>query len=177
MSRGVRLAGGTWRGRRLQVASGVRPTEGRVREALMSIWQERLPGARILDLFTGSGAVGLEALGRGALSATLVDRAPASLTAVKSNCRLLEAKDARVLRLDLPRGLQRLTGPFDLIFADPPYDFGAYTELIEAARRVLAVNGELVVEHEAALDPELPVLETRRYGGTVLSFFGAAEPS
>lgn len=176
MSRGVRIAGGRWRGRRLQVVSGVRPTEGRVREALMSIWQERLPGARFLDLFTGSGAVGLEALGRGAASATLVDRGPASLTAVKANCRLLGA-EARVLRLDLPRGLRRLDGPFDLIFADPPYAFDAYGELIEAARALLSPDGELVVEHEADLDGTPGRLEARRYGGTTLSFFGAVEPS
>lgn len=171
MSRGVRLSGGRWRGRRLRVASGVRPTEGRVREALLSIWQEQLPGARFLDLFTGSGAVGLEALGRGAAQATLVDRAPASLAAVKENCRLLAAEEAKVVRLDLPRGLDRLRGPFDLIFADPPYAFEEYGDLVRAACARLAPDGEMALEHEVDLDPDLPLVESRRYGGTILSFF------
>ena len=175
MSRGIRLTAGRWRGRRLEVVGGVRPTEGRVREALMSMWQDRLASARFLDLFAGSGAVGLEALSRGAAEATLVDRSPQSLGALKRNCRALDADSARVLRLDLPKGLARLSGPYDLIFADPPYAFRSYGPLIRQAQALLAPLGELVVEHDAALDLDEPVRQERRYGGTSLSFFGPVE--
>ncbi len=173
MSRGVRLSSGVWRGRRLEVAGGVRPTEGRVREALLSIWQDRLPSARVLDLFAGSGAVGLEALGRGASEVVLVDRSSQSLAALKRNCRLLGAERVAVRRLELPKGLARLDGPFDLIFADPPYDFEDYESLIDLGRVLLSVDGELVVEHDQDLGPSLPSHGERRYGGTRLSFFDA----
>ncbi len=151
----------------------MRPTEGRVREALLSIWQDRIPSARILDLFAGSGAVGLEALGRGASQAVLVDRSTSSLTALKRNCRSLGAENASVRRLDLPKGLSRLNGPFDLIFADPPYDFQAYDSLVELALPLLHSHGELALEHDRELGPNLSPHSVRRYGGTLLSFFDA----
>ena len=173
MSRGIRISSGAWRGRRLEVAEGVRPTEGRVREALLSIWQDRLPSARILDLFAGSGAVGLEALGRGASEAILVDRSASSLTALKKNCRSLGAESVSVRRLELPKGLRRLDGPFDLIFADPPYDFQQYVSLVELALPLLRGDGELALEHDQELDPSLSPSSVRRYGGTLLSFFDA----
>jgi 16S rRNA (guanine966-N2)-methyltransferase len=151
---GVRVTGGSFRGRGLAVPPGARPTEGRVREALFSIWGDRLDRARVLDLFAGSGVVGLEALGRGALAVLFVDD---SLHAVK----ILEANAAQVgekveiRKLPLPAGLTRLTGPYDLVFADPPYAFTEYEALLSGLVPLLAQDGEVVVEHSSR--KELPI--------------------
>ena len=125
MKPGVRVTGGAFRGRGLAVPPGARPTEGRVREALFSIWSDRLEGARVLDLFAGSGVVGLEALGRGAISVLCVDDDPLAIKTLEANAsRLGERLEVR--RLSLPAGIARLGGPFDLVFADPPYAFDSY---------------------------------------------------
>src|SRR4030095_13507089 len=91
----LRLSGGVYRGRRLRVPAGVRPTEGRLREALFSIWQHEIEGARFLDLFAGAGGVGLEAVGRGAARAVLVEEDPRALRTLKENVAALGAAEAR----------------------------------------------------------------------------------
>ncbi len=119
MKPGVRVTGGEHRGRGLAVPPGARPTEGRVREALFSIWSDRLEGARVLDLFAGSGVVGLEAVGRGALSALLIDEDLRAIKTLESNLTRLGEKTVEIRRLTLPGGLARListgAGPFDLV--------------------------------------------------------------
>jgi 16S rRNA (guanine966-N2)-methyltransferase len=172
---GVRITGGSFRGRGLAVPPGARPTEGRVREALFSIWGDRLEQARVLDLFAGSGVVGLEALSRGALAALFVDQ---SLQAVK----ILEANASQVgeaveiRKLPLPAGLARLSGPYDLVFADPPYAFAGYEPLLAGIVPLLAPDGEVGVEHSSR--NELPIeagrlvrTDVRRYGESALSFY------
>ncbi len=176
---GVRLSGGVYRGRVLAVPAGARPSEGRVREALFSIWSDRLDGARVLDLFAGSGAVALEAVGRGALSALAIEGDPRSLAVLTANVEKLGERSVEVRRATLPAGLSRLaeTGErFDLIFADPPYRFDAYAGLVAAAAPLLSEHGELVVEHSGRI--ELPLeaadlvrADVRRYGETALSFY------
>lgn len=177
MKPGVRITGGEGKGRSLAVPPGARPTEGRVREALFSIWQERLPGARVLDLFAGSGVVGLEAVGRGALSAVCADEDPRSVKAIERNAAAL-GTPVTIRRLPLPAGLARLAreGPFDLIFADPPYAFQDYGKLLAAAASLLASDGEIAVEHstrgELPLETgELVRVDVRRYGESSLSFY------
>lgn len=175
----LRLVAGDLSGRTLQVPPGVRPTEGRVRHALLSIWRERIPGSRFLDLFAGSGAVGFEAWGAGASRICFVEQAPRALAVLERN-RLAIAPACEIVRGRLPEALDgRLTGDFDLVFADPPYGFGRYPELIEAGTRRLGPDGELVVEHSArvSLPDELGEwrrLDSRRYGETGLSFYGLA---
>jgi 16S rRNA (guanine966-N2)-methyltransferase len=175
---GVRIAGGEHRGRGLTVPAGARPTEGRVREALFSIWRERLPGARVLDLFAGSGVVGLEALGRGALSVLAVDEGARALAVLEANAERLGTTGFSVRRLSLPKGLPRLAdqGPFDLVFADPPYDFDLYDELLVGIAPLLAPEGEVAVEHAGRR--ALPVVagplarvDERRYGESALAFY------
>jgi 16S rRNA (guanine(966)-N(2))-methyltransferase RsmD len=181
----IRLAGGRFRGRRLRVPHGVRPSEGRVREALFSIWQKELAGSRFLDLFAGSGAVGLEALGRGAAAVVLVEGDPRVHRTVEENAKTLGASPAlRAYRMRLPAGLAVLRGrelPFDLVFADPPYGFDRLAALLEGAADLLAGGGSLCLEHSAR-DP-LPtppdVLEaegTRTYGESCLSFYRRRAP-
>jgi len=176
----VRISGGLWRGRVVAVPSGIRPTGSRVREALGSIWSARLPGASVLDLFAGSGAVGLEAMSRGAVEVVLVDGTPSVVRRLRANCEGLAGTRCRVRQLRLPAGLEAspaaVGGPFDLIFADPPYRFEAFESLLAAIAVRLGSDGEAAVEHSSRV--ELPaVVDTlervasREYGESVLTFY------
>lgn len=156
---------------------GARPTEGRVREALFSIWSDRIEGARVLDLFAGSGVVGLEALGRGALSVLAVDEGLRAVKTLEANAGKLGERLLQIRRLTLPAGLARLdAGPFDLVYADPPYNFDAYGELLEAAASLLAQDGEVAVEHSSRRDLSIEAgpltrVDVRRYGESAISFY------
>jgi 16S rRNA (guanine(966)-N(2))-methyltransferase RsmD len=182
----LRISGGALRGRVVAVPPGARPTEGRVREALFSIWGERLAGARFLDLFAGSGAVGLEAASRGARRVLCVEDDPRAVRTLRDNLAALRgaAGEAEIAarRLPLPRGLARLVEEgerFDLVFADPPYAFTAYPRLLVELAPLLAEGGEAAVEHSArvVLPARAGALERtaeRRYGETALSFYRPA---
>ncbi len=178
-----RIAAGALKGRRLPVASGVRPTASRIREALFSIWQARLEGCRFLDLFAGSGAVGLEAISRGATGAVFVEGSAPVFKLLRQSI-LEHAPDcARVLRARLPGGLERLPGEhFALIFADPPYAFRQIGALLRRAAPRLLPGGEMAIEHSSRLEiaaPQAPWRhrEQRCYGDSCLSFFVIDEPS
>lgn len=180
MSRGVRITGGAMRGRLLAVAPQVRPTEGRVREALFSIWQHRLAGARVLDLFAGSGAVGIEAMSRGAASVLFCEHSPAVVRLLEENTAMVERSAVKIRRGVLPGGLRALVEHpdrrFDLIFADPPYTYAEYDKLLETASAVLADGGEMAVEHSSraplpAAIGELRMTDSRRYGESSLTFY------
>jgi 16S rRNA (guanine966-N2)-methyltransferase len=177
---GVRVTGGEFRGRSLAVPSGARPTEGRVREALFSIWSDRLEGARVLDLFAGSGVVGLEAAGRGALTVLAVDETLQAVKTLEANAARLGEKLLTIRRLTLPTGLFRLAaenaGPFDLVYADPPYNFNPYEDLLAGLIPLLAPDAEVAVEHSSRR--MLPVeagrlvrTDSRRYGESAVSFY------
>lgn len=169
----MRIIAGEWRGRRLQTVKGrgVRPTTDRVRESWMAALGGEVVGARVLDLFAGSGALGLEALSRGAREATFVEKARGPLRALRANVEILGAGErARIVRGDAMAFVRKL-GPvsFDLVLADPPYD-GDY------ARELLLLFSEnpfasaLWVEHRSGEPlPPLPGLRQRRYGDTSLS--------
>lgn len=182
----MRLSGGVHGGRRLSAPPDARPTEGRVREALFAIWMHLLPDARLLELFAGSGAVALEAVGRGALSALCVEQATRALAVVERNIRRLgEEAAVEVRRGDLPTDLGRLVDEglrFDLIFADPPYRFADYSGVVAAVGPLLVAGGELAVEHAARRELPLEVgtagsaahlvrVDQRRYGESALSFY------
>lgn len=126
----VRIIGGRWRGTRLPVpdADGLRPSADRVRETLFNWLQPALPGARVLDLFAGSGALGLEALSRGAREAVLIERDPKLAEQLRASVdRLGAASQAQVLRADALAWLQLpLSGRFDIAFVDPPFDAGLW---------------------------------------------------
>lgn len=177
MKSGVRIAGGEFRGRSLAVPPGARPTEGRVREALFSIWSDRLEGARVLDLFAGSGVVGLEALSRGALSALGVDQSLRAVEVLEANAAKLGERLLEIRRLPLPAGLARLdAGPFDLIYADPPYNFNLYEDLLAAVVPLLAADAEVAVEHSSRRDLPIEIatltrVDVRRYGESAISFY------
>jgi 16S rRNA (guanine966-N2)-methyltransferase len=147
----------------------VRPTADRVREAWMSILGSELDGARVLDLFAGSGALGLETLSRGAASVTFIELNPPSLRALQQNIAALGVEDAvTVHRGDAMRHAERLTaGAFDVVLADPPYTVDYASKLVTLFRRT-PFGRILSVEHRA--DLVLDGDDTRRYGETAITF-------
>jgi 16S rRNA (guanine966-N2)-methyltransferase len=174
----MRIVAGVWRGRRIRPPddSRVRPTADRVREAWMSIMQPRLVDARVLDLFAGSGALGLEALSRGAASATFVEVSASGVRAIRENAELLGATEATIVhRGDAVRYIEKLEpAAFDVAFADPPYGHGLATAVVD---RWLAVPFATVLGIEHAAKEELPAAaDTRRYGSTAISFYRATLP-
>jgi 16S rRNA (guanine966-N2)-methyltransferase len=171
----LRIVGGQWRGRKIKAPAGerVRPTADRVREAWMSIVQPSLPDARVLDLFAGSGALGLEALSRGASHVDFVELDNASLRALRENVELLRAEaSVTVHRADAMRFVEALGGgAYGVAFADPPYRLGLAGRLAE---RWLATpfSSVIGIEHDAT--ERLPEGgDTRRYGSTAITFYRA----
>jgi 16S rRNA (guanine966-N2)-methyltransferase len=156
----VRIIGGRWRGTRLPVvdAAGLRPTSDRVRETLFNWLQATLPDARVLDLFAGSGALGLEALSRGAREAMLVEREPDAAEQLRANVERLHAgTQAHVLRADA-LGLLRtpLYGRFDVVFIDPPFDSGdLWRQALALLPPWLANDAWLYLETPLAGPPEV----------------------
>jgi len=168
---------GRWGGRRLATPAGerTRPTSEKVRAALASSLTAAggLEGARVLDLYAGSGALGIEALSRGAASATFLETSAAARAVIEDNLRVTGlADDATVLAGDALAHLERDERHFDLVLADPPYDFAGWPELAAAATARLAPDGLLVAEsdHEPDLGGAAAVLRSKRYGGTVVVF-------
>lgn len=174
-----RILAGRWKGRRLNVPRGARPTSSRAREALFAILQDAIRGSRFLDLFAGSGAMGLEALSRGASSATFVEN---DSRALERNLAMVGAgpEEFDVLRDDARAAVSSLAArgeTFDLVFVDPPYSLEA--ALSKRAAALLAPAGTLVVQTDSdASAPgflDLFLRERRHYGRNVFWFFGKAE--
>ncbi|MEA2123519.1 MAG: rRNA (guanine966-N2)-methyltransferase [Solirubrobacteraceae bacterium] len=177
----MRIVAGRWGGRRLSSPKGAatRPTSDRVREALFSILGERVQRARVLDLFAGSGALGLEALSRDAAEATFVDSAAASVATVKANLQALGG-EAEVRRSDALRFLRAASGEarhYDLVLLDPPYRLAERLgrELSETLPAVLAPSALVISESDrrAPLPLDLPLTDERRYGDTLIRIHGS----
>jgi len=171
----VRVVAGAYRGRSLRAPRGeqTRPTSDRVREALFSILAS-VEGAEVLDLFAGSGALGIEALSRGAARATFVDSAAAAVAAIRHNLQQLGLQ-ADVLRMPALRALSCTPvteRQYDLVFLDPPYRLASSLapELSTALPPVLAPRARVVVESDrrAPLALDLPLLRERQYGDTLI---------
>ncbi len=183
----MRVIGGHDRGRRLRAPRGLatRPTADRVRVTLFDVLGPAVAGARLLDLFAGTGAVGIEALSRGAARAVLVERDQSALRALRANLAALDASRAaaRVLAGDVLRLLPEIgaqEGPFDLVFLDPPYATSLAVRTLEALRGagVCREGTEVVVQHSTrTVLPSVPGLvehrRTRRFGDTALTFLRA----
>lgn len=152
-----------------------RPTSDRIREAWMSSLAPRIPGARVLDLFAGSGALGLECLSRGAEEAVFVERSRGALRTLRANIRTLEAEESgRVIQGDALAFVEGLEPhAFDLALADPPYDRGYGARVAQQFLRVPFAR-ELWIEHRTG-DPPAPSARTRtrRYGDTSLTILEA----
>jgi 16S rRNA (guanine966-N2)-methyltransferase len=177
----MRVIAGTYGGRQLQSPGGMdtRPTADRVREALFSILGTRVEGARVLDLFAGSGALGIEALSRGAAEVTFVDNGAPAIRAVRANLEALGA-EAVVVRAEARRflgGASRSGRQYDLVFLDPPYRLAASfgRDLSAALPAVLAPEAGVVVESDrrSPLEIDLPLEDERRYGDTLIRIHGS----
>ena len=154
----VRIIGGHWRGTKLPVAdaAGLRPTSDRVRETLFNWLQPILPGARVLDLFAGSGALGLEAVSRGAREAVLVERDPALAANLRQlAARLPDGDRVQVVCADALAWLRDAPDGFDLAFVDPPFAANLWRPALDAVTGHLAADAWLYVEapHEADAVP------------------------
>jgi 16S rRNA (guanine966-N2)-methyltransferase len=187
----MRITGGRWRSRALQAPKGMatRPTSDRVREALFSmlasggfLGDDLAP--RVLDLYAGSGALAFEALSRGASAAVLVEHARDALAAIRVNARALEVgKLIEVVPTRVERALEKIEGPFGIVFIDPPYadvPAPAFEEVLATAARLVAPEGVLVLEHASSDEsPAVATLDldrTRKYGDTTLSLYRAPNP-
>jgi 16S rRNA (guanine966-N2)-methyltransferase len=174
----MRIISGEFKGRRLKAPAGrtVRPTADRVKEAWFSILQQSIPGARVLDLFAGSGALGFEALSRGAVWVDFVERNQGSLAAIRANAEALNVRERVTLhRSDALRFAERLQPTaYDVAFADPPYAGAAAEELAELFR---ATPFARVLSIEHAAGRSLGGDDSRRYGDTAITFFYTPLPS
>lgn len=182
----LRVIAGTAKRRALKSpssATGARPILGRIKKSLFDILRVRLPGADFLDLYAGSGAVGIEALSRGARSVTFVDANPLCLSVIRQNLSRLRMFDrARLVRADITKSLTPAGGPFDLIFMGPPYHdarwkpFHLVDPTLRAVRQaaLLRPDGWIIAQHHAKEPVTGDRWETFRrqnYGDTRLSFF------
>ena len=178
----MRVIGGQFRSRVLAEFAGdnVRPTSDRAREALFNILSLKTYGARVLDLFAGSGALGIESLSRGAKEVVFNDLSKDSVAIVKKNLTALKiavnGEQAKVMQSDYLSCLDIARGQFDLIFIDPPYRFDYGEKALQkiAQRGLLSENGIAVYERDVPFDGEIEGLEKydqRKYGKAYLTFF------
>jgi len=175
----VRIIAGERRGHTIFAPRGreTRPTSDRVRENVFNIVAPWVEGARVLDLYAGSGAMGLEALSRGAASAVFVESDPEALRVIARNLDKLRLTGARVVQLDSTTALTQESGAgrkYDLVLVDPPYDMTNYDSLARYLPNVLADDGLLVFETAAKVEPALAglaVRTTRKYGSTRVTVF------
>ena len=183
----MRIIAGEARGRRLYAPVGeeTRPTADRIRESIFGILGARVPGAQVLDLFGGSGALALEALSRGAARATIVDSGVKPIACIRRNAEAVLGEDvdrAQIIRADYRKAIERMRDGFDLVFLDPPYRMeAAYADALARLRErgLLLKEAVIVLERSAARDVPLPggfsVRDARLYGETCVEFIGEGE--
>lgn len=179
----LRIAGGTARGIPVTEPRGVRlrPTSGLVREAIFNILGDRVDGARVLDLYAGTGALGIEALSRGAAHATFIEgEQPCCQAILETLSRAGVAPQGKVLRGRVPKALDGLEGVFDLILLDPPYDDSNAPETLALLAWRLSDDGWIVYEHASRYNPPerpagLAMVERRVYGDTAVAFYRREE--
>ncbi|MGE5807669.1 MAG: 16S rRNA (guanine(966)-N(2))-methyltransferase RsmD [Nitrospirota bacterium] len=176
----MRITGGTGRGRRLKVPAGprVRPTSDKVMQALFNIIGGRIEGSTFLDLFAGAGGIGIEALSRGADRVAFVDDSNESLKIIRSNVKQAGfAGRAQIVFARAESFLRKPTGPYDIIFLDPPYamQLESLLELI-ANSGIVKPGGDVIAEHfkkqpSPSRAGTLTLYREARYGDTVLAFY------
>jgi 16S rRNA (guanine966-N2)-methyltransferase len=171
----MRIISGIWRGRSLKVPAGARATTDRVREAIFSILEE-VEGKDVLDLYAGSGSLGLEALSRGARSVCFVDISRRAHKTILDNLRNLEAADVRIIAQDVFEFLRKNQQVFAWVFCDPPYDRVDYVKLLRALGDSTALQADslLILEsdryHSLIIPEDLELLDQRKFGDTVIYF-------
>ncbi|MGO9416013.1 MAG: 16S rRNA (guanine(966)-N(2))-methyltransferase RsmD [Syntrophobacteraceae bacterium] len=178
----MRIIAGAFRGRRLHAPKGnrIRPTIDWVREAVFNMIATEVPGAKVLDLFAGTGAMGLEALSRGAHSCFFVDNSAEAVSLIRENVQLCAAQDrSRIIRGPAASAIRRLGSEnelFDLIFMDPPYGKGYIEKTLEIVGAIARDDALVIAEHHIKDKPPLvPVFwrkdRERKYGDTLISVY------
>lgn len=180
----LRIIGGRWRGSRIVFPplAAIRPSPDRVRETLFNWLQQPIVGARCLDLFAGSGALGLEALSRGAAHVTFVDREPQVGKHLAQTLERLGGRDATVVIEDAQRFLSRPPQPFDIVFLDPPFDSGVLEQAGHRLQTWLAPGAYIYVECPAErslamLPAQWAVHRTKRAGQVGYHLLRASDPA
>jgi 16S rRNA (guanine966-N2)-methyltransferase len=177
----MRVIAGTARGVPLRAprGRGTRPITDRVKETLFAILGDRVPEARVLDLYAGSGAIGIEALSRGAASADFVERGRDALAVLRANLeRTRLGAGARVHGVDVGRFVETTQGEWDLVIADPPYEARAIVAPLRGIGERVAPGGIVVLKHFWRSEPVtagMSVIRQRRFGETMLSFMETEE--
>ncbi|MBE6808959.1 MAG: 16S rRNA (guanine(966)-N(2))-methyltransferase RsmD [Ruminococcaceae bacterium] len=175
----MRVITGSAKGKRLVTPDGrdVRPTPERVKEGLFSALQFDIEGRRVLDLFTGSGQLGVEALSRGAATATLVDYSAVSVKAAKTNIENCGFCDrVRIIQADYAAFCAMCNDTFDVVFLDPPYNAGILMPALKAVLPLVSDYGFIVCEHPPEVEPEqsvggFSIWRTYRYGKVLLTVY------
>lgn len=176
----MRIIAGTHKGRTLKTPKweGLRPTSDKLRETLFNILAPRIDGARVLDVFAGTGAVALEALSRGAVAATCIESDRRAARLIEENAaRCGEQNRCAIIRDNVERALQRAVpgGPFDIIVLDPPYDYAGLAAAVTNAGGQRAADGVVVLEHAARVTPPaasgLALTRTVKSGDSALTFY------
>ena len=179
----MRIIAGAHKGRTLKAPKweGLRPTSDKLRETLFNILAPRIDEARVLDAFAGTGAVALEALSRGAASATCIESDRRAARLIEENAALCgEQNRCAIIRDTVERALQRPVpgGPFDIIVLDPPYDYGALDDAVRNAGSQRAPDGVVVLEHASRVTPPAPetlagltLTRTVKSGDSALTFY------
>ncbi|MGX5172597.1 16S rRNA (guanine(966)-N(2))-methyltransferase RsmD [Aliikangiella sp. IMCC44653] len=154
----IRIIGGQMRGRKLsfQLDDGLRPTLDRIRETVFNWLSPYINQANCLDLFAGSGALGFEALSRGAKQVTFVEKSPKVLQSIQSNCQLLKVSHFHALCTDAERFIAESEQQFDVIFLDPPFGKGILAKSFSQAARLLAPGGVIYLEQESSQNEFVP---------------------
>lgn len=150
----LRIIGGHWRGRRIDVATaeGLRPTPDRIRETVFNWLAPRIEGARCLDLFAGTGALGLEALSRGAGPVTFIERDRSNARALEQTLQTLHAQQADVIQADALTHARALTQAYDVIFVDPPFDANLHAAALAAITPLTHAHTRIYLEYPADRD-------------------------
>jgi 16S rRNA (guanine(966)-N(2))-methyltransferase RsmD len=176
----MRVIAGTLKGRRIDAPHwpGLRPTSDKLRETLFNVLAPRIAGARVLDGYAGTGAVGIEALSRGAAHVTFVERDPRAVGLIEANLQRCAVYDRyAIIRAGFARAGEQLAGSaFDIVFLDPPYGAAELSAALDLAPAVVAPGGMLVVEHarrDHAKDRTGPLAKTRDLlsGDSALAFY------
>ena len=175
----MRVIAGAYKGRRLKAPTwdGLRPTSDKLRETLFNIVSHRVAQTRVLDAYAGTGAVGIEALSRGASHVTFVEMNPRAAALIEANLTLCGVRQGYTIqRGDVSSVLRRFPdgAAFDLIFLDPPYDADDATQALEAAAAILTADGVVVLERASRREPEIPATLQRvrdvKSGDSTLTF-------
>ena len=178
----MRIISGKHKGRKLNTFDGydIRPTSDMARESLFNILGDKIYDCRFLDLFAGSGAVGIESISRGASEVVFVDKSIESLNLVKKNLTLIK-EDAKVCKANSLAFLKEQTRPFDIIFCDPPYDFEDMKSVFEIVyeNKLLQNDGIIIYEHDKKRKPQefkgFTIQKSKKYGIAVFDFYSLGD--